>query len=214
MSNTAKDSASTTGSQLLDKLLANNRVWSEGLSQVKPGYFEQLSKGQSPEILWIGCSDSRVCVETLTKADPGQVFVHRNIANRMIIDDNASHSVVEFAVRFLGVKHIVVAGHTHCGGVKGALSGESLGLLDEWLRPIKQVYEDNKAEIDALSTAYQRENKLSELNVINSINNIAKMPSIQDAWAKGKPLAIHGMIFQIETGLLKDLNVTVSKPQQ
>ncbi|KAJ1922295.1 hypothetical protein H4219_000157 [Mycoemilia scoparia] len=201
----------TTGSDVLDSFFKSNREWAEKVTSSAPDYFKNLSKGQSPEVLWIGCSDSRVCVEIFTQADPGQIFIHRNIANRVSAEDHAAQSVIEFAVKHLGVKHIVVAGHTCCGGVKGAMSKESLGMLDHWLKPIKELYENNKEEIDGLTTDTDKEYRLCELNVVNSVNNIATLPPVQAAWEEGRSLTIHGMIFQIENGLLKDLDISISE---
>ncbi|KAI9502374.1 hypothetical protein GGI25_004768 [Coemansia spiralis] len=195
------------------KVFENNKSWVEQVQSTNPEFFANLSKGQSPKLLWIGCSDSRMAVDVLTKTEPGEIFVHRNIANRVPSEDINLLCVIEYAVKHLKVEHVVVAGHTSCGGVKAAMSTDSVGILDHWLRPIKDLYQANEAEINALPEG-ERADRLGELNVIQGVNAVSKLPVVHEEWKKGRDLQIHGWIFQLHTGLLKDLDVSVSGPKQ
>ncbi|KAJ2077779.1 hypothetical protein H4R24_004918 [Coemansia sp. RSA 988] len=189
-------------------IIQSNKEWVADMQEKNPGYFAKLAEGQSPKLLWIGCSDSRMAVDVLTKTNPGDVFIHRNIANRIPSEDLNVLSVIEYAVKHLKVEHIIVAGHTGCGGVKAAISNGSVGILDHWLRPIKDLYIANQAEIEALPES-KRVDRLGELNVIQGVNTVSKLPVIHEAWKEGREVYIHGWMLQLHTGLLKDLDVTV-----
>ncbi|KAJ1748695.1 60S ribosomal protein L19B [Coemansia sp. RSA 990] len=194
-------------------VLENNKEWAAQVQAKNPDYFANLAKGQSPKLLWIGCADSRVAVDVLTQTQPGDIFVHRNIANRIPSEDLSALSVIEYAVKHLKVEHVVVAGHTGCGGVKAAMSNGSVGILDHWLRPIKDIYQANQSEIDALPES-ERVDRLSELNVIQGVDTVSRLPVVHEAWKEGRSLQVHGWIMQLHSGLLKDLNVSVSAPKQ
>ncbi|PIA13736.1 carbonate dehydratase [Coemansia reversa NRRL 1564] len=197
----------------IKEIIENNKEWAADIQQKNPSYFANLSKGQSPKLLWIGCSDSRMAVDVLTKTNPGDVFIHRNIANRIPSEDLSALSVIEFAVKHLKVEHIIVAGHTGCGGVKAAISNGSVGILDHWLRPIKDLYIANQAELDALPDN-ERVDKLGELNVIQGVNTVSKLPVVHEAWKEGRELYIHGWMLQLHSGLLKDLDISVAGLKQ
>ncbi|KAJ2612394.1 hypothetical protein H4S08_002713 [Coemansia sp. RSA 1365] len=197
----------------IKEIINNNKEWAADIQQKNPSYFANLSKGQSPKLLWIGCSDSRMAVDVLTKTNPGDVFIHRNIANRIPSEDLSALSVIEFAVKHLKVEHIIVAGHTGCGGVKAAISNGSVGILDHWLRPIKDLYTANQAELDALPDN-ERVDKLGELNVIQGVNTVSKLPVVHEAWKEGRELYIHGWMLQLQSGLLKDLDISVAGLKQ
>ncbi|KAJ2825315.1 hypothetical protein IWW50_002906 [Coemansia erecta] len=200
-------------SSAIKDVIQNNKDWVAEMQAKNPEYFENLAKGQSPKLLWIGCSDSRMAVDVLTQTKPGDVFIHRNIANRIPSEDLNALSVIEYAVKHLKVEHVVVAGHTGCGGIKAAMSNGSVGILDHWLRPVKDLYVANQQEIDALPEA-DRVDRLGELNVIQGVNTVSKLPVVHDAWAEGRPLYVHGWMLQLHTGLLKDLDVSVAGPKQ
>jgi len=199
--------------KLLKHLFENNRRWVESVERDNPGFFERLSRGQSPEYLWIGCSDSRIPANEVVGLLPGELFVHRNVANLVIHTDMSLLSVVQYAVEVLKVKHIIVCGHYGCGGVIGAMKGDSLGLIDNWLRFIKDIYHRNGALLDELP-ADKRADKLCELNVIQQVANLAHTTIVQDAWQRGQRLAIHGWIYDIKDGLLRDMDVCISAPDQ
>jgi len=193
----------------LPQLFANNRAWAERIRADDPHFFETLAKQQSPEYLWIGCSDSRVPANEIVGLMPGEVFVHRNISNLVIHTDMNCLSVIQFAVEVLKVKHIIVCGHYGCGGVKAALEEKPHGLIDNWLRDIQET-----ASIypDELSTLHGEEkvDRLCELNVIEQVRKVAHTTVVQDAWQRGQGLTIHGWIYSIKNGLLGDLDVSVS----
>ncbi|KAJ2722533.1 hypothetical protein GGI07_003240 [Coemansia sp. Benny D115] len=194
-------------------VIENNKNWAAEVQAKNPEYFAKLAQGQSPKLLWVGCSDSRMAVDVLTQTKPGDIFIHRNIANRVPSEDLNVLSVIEYAVKHLHVEHVVVAGHTGCGGIKAAMSNDSVGILDHWLRPVKDLYLANQAEIDALPEAC-RVDRLGELNVIQGVSTISKLPVVHDAWKDGREVYIHGWMLQLHTGLLKDLDVTVAGPKQ
>ncbi|NIN34168.1 MAG: carbonate dehydratase [Gammaproteobacteria bacterium] len=196
----------------LNKLLQQNRNWAEKIKDSDPEFFSSLAEQQSPELLWIGCSDSRVPASQIIDAMPGQVFVHRNVANLVISGDINCLSVVQFAVEQLQVKHIVICGHYGCGGVKAALHNEGQGVIRNWLQHIRKVYDSHRVEIDQLSDEKQKINCLCELNVINQVINLCHDEIVEDAWTKGQDLSVHGWIYNIEDGLLKDLDITISGP--
>jgi carbonic anhydrase len=191
--------------QTIDKLLLENKAWAYETTLDDPAYFERLSKGQTPEFLWIGCSDSRVPANQITGTNPGEIFVHRNIANLVVEDDLNMLSVLEYAVMHLEVKHVIVCGHYGCGGIKAALSDDSLGILDKWLINIKDVYRDNRAAVDNQPTLDAKANLLSELSVKQQVINLAKTDTIKRAWAKGIKPEIHGWVYDLKDGLLKQV---------
>lgn len=196
------------------QVLQNNKEFVADVQKKNPTYFSNLAQGQTPKILWIGCSDSRVAVDVLTKTEPGDIFVHRNIANRIPSEDMSALTVLEFAIKHLKVEHVVVAGHTGCGGVKAAMSNGSVGILDHWLRPIKDLYVANEKELLTLSED-KRADRLAELNVIENINTVSKLPVVQDAWKEaGRKLEVHGWMVELHTGLLKDLEISMAGPQK
>jgi carbonic anhydrase len=194
---------------LLDHLKANNRAWSEGKLSADPGFFRRLEAQQAPEYLWIGCSDSRVPANEIVGLDPGELFVHRNVANLAPPQDANYLSVLQFAVDVLKVKHIIVVGHYGCGGVAAAVDGRRRGLVDHWLHPIREVNEAHRAELEAIADPRARLNRLCELNVIRQVRNVASDVFVQEAWARGQRLHVHGWIYSLADGLVTDLNVTV-----
>lgn len=193
-------------------LLDGNAKWVKEILKTEPDYFKKLSATQSPAFLWIGCSDSRVPANQITGTYPGEIFVHRNIANMVVQTDLNMLSVVEYAVRVLKVRHIIVCGHYGCGGVKAALSGDHYGLIDNWLINIKDVYRLHKAELDNISNENEKLNRLVELNAIEQAYNLSKTPIIQKSWSKAEYPEIHAWVYDLENGIIKELlNKTKSK---
>jgi len=199
---------------MLDDLKANNRAWAEGKVAVDPGFFKRLVGQQAPQYLWIGCSDSRVPANEIVGLDPGEMFVHRNVANLAPPQDANYLSVLQFAVDVLKVKHVLVVGHYGCGGVRAAVSGERLGLIDHWLHPIREVHHEHLHELEAIPGERERLNRLCELNVIRQVRNVASDVFVQDAWARGQELCVHGWVYSLETGIVNDLGVTVGGPEE
>lgn len=197
--------------ELYNKIFDNNRKWVDEKKASQADFFEHLMQGQSPEILYIGCSDSRVTAEELTGTQPGQMFVHRNIANLVPNNDNSSQSVVEYAVAHLNVRHIVVCGHYYCGGVKAAMQSKDLGLLNPWLRNIRDVYRLHKNELHKIRDDDDRYKRLVELNVQEQCINVIKMAVVQKAYLKNKYPLIHGWVFDVATGRLIDLKIDFQK---
>lgn len=197
----------------LDRVFINNEKWIAEKLKVDPDYFEKLSKGQTPDILYIGCSDSRVTAEELMGVQPGEAFVHRNVANMVISIDLNVMSVLNYAVRHLKVNHVVVCGHYFCGGVKAAMQSEDLGLLNPWLRNIRDVYRIHKTELNALTDENDRYNRLVELNVQEQCINLLKTAAVQTA-VKERGLKVHGWVFDIKTGRLIDLKINFQKELQ
>lgn len=195
----------------LKRLFDNNLAWAESIKQNKPDFFSNLSKQQSPDYLWIGCSDSRVVSEQLVGLQPGELFVHRNIANVVVPTDLNCLSVIQFAVEVLKVKHIIVCGHYGCGGVQASMQPIEHGLIDNWLCHIKRVHQKNEDELLSIDDEIDRLNRLCELNVVEQVNNISHTTVVQRAWRNNKELSVHGCIYTLETGLLKDLNVRYSE---
>jgi carbonic anhydrase len=193
-----------------EKIFANNQQWVAEKLEKDPGYFTNLSKGQSPEVLYIGCSDSRVTAEDLMGAQPGEVFIHRNIANMVISIDLNVMSVLNYAVRHLKVNHIVVCGHYECGGVKAAMQAKDLGILNPWLRNIRDVYRLHKNELNAIEEESKRYNRLIELNVQEQCVNLIKTAAVQEAHHQ-RGLLVHGWVFDIHTGKLIDLKIDFPK---
>ena len=196
----------------LPELFANNRAWAEGVVRLKPDFFRQLSGQQNPKYLWIGCADSRVPANEIIGLMPGEVFVHRNVANVVVHTDLNCLSVLQYAVDVLKVEHVIVCGHYGCGGVQAAYGDASLGLIDNWLRHVKDVKEKYEADIANRPTQETRLDRLCELNVIRQVRNVASDVFVQEAWAREQPLHVHGWIYSIANGLVNDLNVTVTGP--
>jgi carbonic anhydrase len=194
----------------LEPLLRQNRIWSEGVRLADPQYFERLAALQTPEYLWIGCSDSRVPANQVLGLAPGEVFVHRNIANVVAHSDFNALSVLEYAVAILKVKHVIVGGHYGCGGVKAALADNHLGLIDNWLRHIRDVRQEHQHELDEIPDDSERLDRLCELNVMAQVSHVCQTTIVQHAWERGQELTVHGWIYGLRDGLLKDLNVSVS----
>jgi carbonic anhydrase len=195
-----------------NELIKRNREWVDLRLKDDPDYFKNLAKGQSPEVLWIGCSDSRVPANEITNTKPGEVFVHRNIANVCVHSDMNMLSVLDYAVNVLKVKHVIVAGHYGCGGVAAALSNKQFGLIDNWLRHIKDVYRLYSHELDRITDHTRKVNRLVELNVTEQAYNLCKTTIIQNAWKERRDLEVHGWVIDISTGLVNDLNISSSNP--
>lgn len=191
------------------ELFSNNKKWVEETTNQNPDFFKNLAAGQSPQFLWIGCSDSRVPANEITGTMPGDIFVHRNIANMVIHTDISMLSVLDYAVNVLQVKHIIVCGHYGCGGVNTAMGNKQVGLIDNWLRHIKDVYRLHQTELNAIEDPTKRSNRLVELNVQEQVHDLTKTSIVQNAWANGKPLQVHGLVYDIANGILKDLDITV-----
>jgi len=197
----------------LPKLFQNNREWARRMREADPDVFLKLSRIQKPDYLWVGCSDSRVPANQLLGLAPGELFVHRNVANIVVHSDLNFLSVLQFAIEVLSVRHIIVCGHYGCGGVRAALDERPHGLIDHWLRHIRDVREAHRQELDALDSE-ARVDRLCELNVIQQVKNIAVTNTVQNAWARGTHVTIHGWIYRLTDGLLKDLGVEIRGPEQ
>ena len=193
----------------LQHLFENNRKWSESIRQVQPQFFLELAQQQSPQYLWIGCADSRVPANQIVGLMPGELFVHRNVANLVVHSDLNCLSVMQFAVDILKVRHIIVCGHYGCGGVGAALRKERLGLSDNWLRHVQDVHQQHQQSLADLPET-QAHDRLCELNVMEQVSNVCRTTIVQDAWARGQQLSIHGWIYGLHGGLLQDLKVTVT----
>ncbi len=191
--------------QAFEKLLLANKAWAQDQLDLDETYFNALASGQKPKFLWIGCADSRVPAESITGAKPGEIFVHRNVANLVIHTDMNLLSVLQYAVEVLKVEHIIVCGHYGCGGIKAAMTHDDLGLINKWLRSIKDVYAQHEAEIIALPDETSRVNKLVELSVIAQVNNLVKTSIVQSAWHAEQRPTVHGWVFGLGTGLLTEL---------
>jgi carbonic anhydrase len=194
-----------------NRIFENNEKWIADKLALNPTYFEELAKGQSPEFLYIGCSDSRVTAEDLMGVKPGEVFIHRNIANQVIATDNNVNSVVQYAVEHLKVKHIIVCGHYECGGVKAALNPSDMGQLNSWLQTLRDVYRFHRAELDSIPDTQKRFDRLVELNVREQCINIIKIDHVQRAWYKTGYPKIHGWVFDVKTGKLIDLQLKMEE---
>ena len=195
----------------ISKLFAHNRAWAAQMERDRPGFFRGLLAQQEPKYMWIGCSDSRVPANQITGLLPGEMFVHRNVANVVVHTDLNCLSVLQFAVDVLKVKHILVVGHYGCGGVAAAVDGKRRGLVDHWLHPIREVCHEHRGELEGLDER-QRWDRLVELNVKRQVRNVASDVFVHDAWARGQPLAVHGWVYTLGTGLVTDLNVTIESP--
>ena len=194
-----------------NQLLENNRKWVADQLSLDPTYFQKLANSQHPEYLWIGCSDSRVPANQITGTLPGDIFVHRNIANMVIHSDMNMLSVLSYAVEVLKVKHIIVCGHYGCGGVLAAMENKQFGLIDNWLRHIKDVYRLHFKELDALKDTKLRADRLVELNVIEQVQDLGKTSIVQNAWKREQPLHLHGWVYDVKDGLIKDLDVNFKR---
>lgn len=194
----------------LPELFENNKSWAASVTEQDPAFFENLAKQQKPDILWIGCADSRVPANQIVNLMPGEVFVHRNIANVVVHTDFNCLSVIEFAVAVLKVKHVIVCGHYGCGGVKAATEDHNLGLIDNWLRHIRDVRQKHESILQGISDAGERLDRMCELNVVEQAMNVCYTTIVQQAWGRGQELSVHGWIYRIQDGLLRDLNVTIT----
>jgi len=195
----------------LELLLEKNKRWSDSVKEREPDFFTELAKQQSPAYLWIGCSDSRVAANTIVGLRPGEIFVHRNIANIVTHTDMNCLSVIQFAVEVLKVRHIIVTGHYGCGGVLAAMEDQRHGLIDNWLRHIQDTASVYEEYLESLPDDDTRFDKLCELNVIEQVINVAETTAVQDAWSRGQNLAVHGLVYSLSDGILRDLNVSVSQ---
>ncbi|HEY8831907.1 MAG TPA: carbonate dehydratase [Gemmatimonadaceae bacterium] len=198
----------------LDHLLANNRAWAAEMTRQDPTFFSRLSRQQAPQYLWVGCSDSRVPANQIVGLMPGDMFVHRNVANVVVHADLNCLSSIQFAVDVLHVSDVIVCGHYGCGGVLAALRDDKLGLVDNWLRHVQDVLAKHQTEIDALPTENQQHDRLCELNVVEQVLNVSNTTVVRDAWSRSEPLAVHGWIYDVRDGLLRDLGMTLASPPQ
>ena len=198
----------------LDKLLANNRAWAQGVRQREPAFFDRLTHLQTPEYLWIGCSDSRVPANQITNLAPGEVFVHRNVANVVVHADLNCLSVLQYAVDVLKVKHVIVCGHYGCGGVAAAHDHLKLGLIDNWLRHVQDVAQKHRAALHGCVDRAGRLDRLCELNVIEQAVNVAQTTVVQDAWARSQELTVHAWVYGLHDGLVRDLGMSVAGPAE
>ncbi|MDR7371399.1 carbonate dehydratase [Flavobacterium aquidurense] len=192
------------------QILDNNKEWVEKSLALDPNYFADLAKGQTPPLLWIGCSDSRVPANEIIGAKPGEVFVHRNIANMVIHSDMNMLSVLDYAVNVLKVKHVIVCGHYGCGGVKAAMGNQSIGIIDNWIRHIKDVYRLHDRYLDSIQDETQRFNTFVEINAKEQVFDLAKTSIVQGAWKNGQDLTLHGWVYGLNSGFVTDLNVNIS----
>ncbi len=201
-------------SNALDQLFANNREWAEAMITKDADFFKRLVSQQAPEYLWIGCSDSRVPANEIVNLLPGELFVHRNVANVVVHTDLNCLSVIQFAIDLLKVKHVLVVGHYGCSGVHTALTDRRVGLADNWLRHVKDVHEKHERYLGEAIPSPKRQDRLCELNVIEQVINVCETTIVQDAWARGQDLTIHGWTYRLETGLVNDLGMSISSPEE
>ena len=197
-------------SELYKQLIENNKKWVEDQLALDKDFFKDLAKGQNPQLLWIGCSDSRVPANEIVGGKPGDVFVHRNIANLVVHSDMNMLSVLDYAVNVLKVKHVIVCGHYGCGGVKAALGNSSIGIIDNWIRHIKDVYRLHKDELDSIANEEERFNTFVEVNVKEQVFDLAKTSIVQNAWKNNQELFLHGWVYGLNSGYVTDLNVNIS----
>jgi carbonic anhydrase len=198
----------------LDLLFANNRAWSERIHRADPEFFSRLSRQQSPRYLWIGCSDSRVPANEIVDLAPGELFVHRNVANVVVHSDLNCLSVMQFAVQVLQVEHIIVVGHYGCSGVAAALNNTRVGLADNWLRHVQDVHVKHEARVAAAGAPAARIDRLCELNVIEQVANVCQTTIVHDAWNRGQELTVHGWVYGLKDGLVRDLRTSASTPEE
>jgi len=197
----------------LDHLFENNRRWVAQMTARDPGFFQKLSRQQTPKFLWIGCADSRVPANEIVGLLPGELFVHRNVSNVVSLDDTNCLSVIQYAVDVLRVRHIIVCGHFGCGGVEAALENRTLGLSDHWLQHVRNVRDKHWEQLNALKKII-RLNRLCELNVIEQVLNVSRTNIVRDAWSRQQRISIHGWIYAIDNGLLRDLRISISRPEE
>jgi carbonic anhydrase len=195
----------------LDRVLHNNRAWAADRVQRDPTFFTRLEKQQAPEFLWIGCSDSRVPANEIVGLDPGELFVHRNVANVVVHTDLNCLSVLQFAVDVLQVKHVIVCGHYGCGGIRAALEKDSHGLIDNWLRHVQDVARAYEVKLNAIQNFDARVDRLCELNVVDQVQNVARTTVVQDAWRRGHAVQLHGWVYGLKDGLITDLGIAVDR---
>lgn len=195
-------------------LLENNQRWVEQQVSEDPEFFHDLATVHAPKYLWIGCSDARVAANQLVDLKPGELFVHRNVANLVAPNDMNLLSVVQYAVEVLKVEHIIICGHYDCGGVKASLTNQQFGLVDNWLRCLRDISHKHKTELEIIADPAERANRLSELNVMTQVRNICHTSIVQNAWVAGQPLVVHGWVYDVGCGLLKDLDCNASDPKQ
>ena len=195
---------------MIETLLRNNLDWAATRTRLDPGYFRRLSEQQAPEYLWIGCSDSRVPANEIVGLQPGELFVHRNVANLAPAQDMNLLAVLQFSLETLKVRHIIVCGHYGCGGVRAVLDGQRHGILDHWMQRVQRLCEDNRSDLDAIRDPETRVNFICEKNVLAQVRSLSRNPFVTDAWRRGQPLSIHGWIYSIRDGLVRDLETTVS----
>ncbi len=198
----------------LQELFDNNRRWVSGIVKQDPGFFKDLARQQHPEYLWIGCSDSRVPANTIVGLKPGEVFVHRNVANLVVHTDLNCLSVIQYAVDVLHVKHIIVCGHYGCGGIRAALANRNVGLVGNWLRHVQDLARQHETELNTAKTDEERRDLLCALNVRQQVANVCHTTVLQDAWRRKQPVSVHGLIYRIQDGLLNDLDVHISGPDK
>lgn len=197
-----------------NQLLENNKKWVSSKLDIDPEYFQKLANGQQPPLLWIGCADSRVPANEIIGAQPGEVFVHRNIANMVVHSDMNMLSVLDYAVNVLKVKHIIVCGHYGCGGVKAAMGSDAIGLIDNWIRHIKDVYRFHHKELNKIEDESDRFNRFVELNVVEQVHDLAKTSIVQNAWRNMQELSIHGWVYGVGSGVIKDLGVNIESNEK
>jgi carbonic anhydrase len=196
----------------MEELFARNRAWAARRVEADPDFFARLSRQQAPRYMWLGCSDSRVPANELMGLDPGEVFVHRNVANLAVHTDLHFLSVLQFAVAFLGVEHVIVTGHYGCGGIRAALGSRELGLVDHWLRHVRDIHERHQERLAREPASEGRQDLLVELNVRTQVLNVARTPIVQSAWARGRALSVHGWVYRLQDGILRDLDCDIGSP--
>lgn len=198
----------------LDHLLEKNRAWANGIKSVDPKFFDRLSNQQAPEYLWIGCADSRVPANQIVDLLPGELFVHRNVANVVVHTDFNCLSVLQFAIEVLKVKHVLVVGHYGCGGVRAALLNEGFGMISHWLRHVQDVRDRHRAVLDAIPNEQDRIDRLCELNVVEQVGHVCQNSIVQEAWRRGQPLTVHGFVYDVADGLLRDMGLSISSEEE
>jgi carbonic anhydrase len=198
----------------LKQLFENNRAWAADMTRQDPDFFRRLSTQQSPHYLWIGCSDSRVPANQVVGLVPGEMFVHRNVANVVVHTDLNCLSAIQFAVDVLRIEHIIVCGHYSCGGILAALQDNKLGLIENWLRHVQDVRAKHRAELDKLETEEKQHDRLCELNVVEQVTNLSRTTVVRDAWSRGQSVTVHGWIYDLSDGLLRDLGVSVASEEE
>src|SRR5947209_221864 len=200
--------------RVLSHLFAKNQAWAAEMIRHDPGFFERLARQQAPRYLWIGCSDSRVPANQIVGLVPGEMFLHRNVANVVVHTDLNCLSAIQFAVDGLRIEHIIVCGHYSCGGILAALQDNKLGLIENWLRHVQDVRAKHRVELDALDTEEKQHDRLCELNVIEQVTNVSRTTVVRDAWSRGQTLTVHGWIYALSDGLLRDLDVSVASEEE